>query len=150
MVFIGDFTLEDKIFPGSSGDSLLYTDTEVETLWETGYQVARHRPPGNPSQPPRLVGDGTNSTHVSKESSKATVSLDKKCTKCSPPTNVRQESEDKDRSGSKYRKANTKRTRRIVNLHASILDLQHGDPPPCGARWSPTWRILPRLSRPPS
>ena len=36
---------------------------------------------------------------------KATGSLDKKSTKCSPPTKVHQESEDKDRSGSKYRES---------------------------------------------
>ena len=41
MVSIGDFTLEDKIFPGSPGDSLLYTDTEVVKLQEriSGCQV---------------------------------------------------------------------------------------------------------------
>ena len=42
MVSVRDFMLEDKIFPGSPGKSLLYTDTEVEKLREKGYQVVRH------------------------------------------------------------------------------------------------------------
>ena len=32
MVSVGDFTLEDNIFPGTPGDSLLYTSKELDKL----------------------------------------------------------------------------------------------------------------------
>ena len=40
MVSVGDFTLKDNIFPGSPGDSLLYTNAELDKLQSKGYQVA--------------------------------------------------------------------------------------------------------------
>ena len=37
MVSVGDFTLEDNIFPRTPGDSLLYTSKELDKLQRKGY-----------------------------------------------------------------------------------------------------------------
>ena len=107
MVLVGDFTLEDNIFPGTPGDSLLYTSKELDKLQRKGYQVAKHWLPALPaetSQPPRHSGEGNNSTHKGREPAKVAGSPDNKssCTQHSPPTKVCQESHNKDCSASKY------------------------------------------------
>ena len=108
MVSVGDFALEDNIFPGSPGDSLLYTHDELDKLQKKGYQVAKHRPPAPPakiSQPPWCSGEGHSSTCEGGESAKVAGPLDKKSshTKCSPSTKVCQEAHDIDSSTSKHR-----------------------------------------------
>ena len=40
MVLVGDFSLVDKIFPVSPGDSLLFNGEELTKLKRKGYQVS--------------------------------------------------------------------------------------------------------------
>ena len=44
LVPVGDFQLEDNIFPGTPGDSLLYTSEELTKLQKMRFQVAMHHP----------------------------------------------------------------------------------------------------------
>ena len=44
LVPVGDFQLEDNIFPGTPGDSLLYTSKELMKLQKMKFQVAMHHP----------------------------------------------------------------------------------------------------------
>ena len=107
MVLVGDFALEDNIFPRTPGDSLLYTSKELDKLQRKANQVAKHRlpaPPAGTSQPPQHSGKGNNFTRKGREPAKAAGSPDKmsSCTQCSPPTKVHQESHNKDYSVSKH------------------------------------------------
>ena len=147
MVSVGDFMLEDNIFPGSPGDSLLSTDTELDRLQRRGYQVAKHRPPAKASQPPQHAGEGNSSTCEGKELAKAASHPDKKssCTKCSPPTKVCQESHEKDHSASKHQEKSQKDKEDSKSLHKHVVQCR--DPPPCEQRRSLIWRILPRPSK---
>ena len=45
MEVVGDFALEDKIFPGIPGDSLLFDGTELMRLWQKNYSIPMHLPP---------------------------------------------------------------------------------------------------------
>ena len=151
MVLVGDFALEDNIFPGTPGDSLLYTSKELDKLRRKGYQVAKHRlpaPPAETSQPPRHSEEGNNSTHKGREPAKAVGSPDKKssCTQCSPPTKVCQESHNKDCNASKHWEI-PKRTRRTASPRASAWDLRCRDPSPREQRRSPIWIIPSDLQR---
>ena len=96
MVPVGDFQLKDKIFPGSLGDSLLYTHKELDKLQKEVYQVAKHQPPVTPaetSQPPHYTVEAKSSTSRDGEPPKSTGSPDKKSShaKHSPPTKAHQE-----------------------------------------------------------
>ena len=44
MEVVGDFTLEDKIFPGILGDSLLFDGAELMRLWQKNYSIPAHLP----------------------------------------------------------------------------------------------------------
>ena len=44
MKVVGDFTLEDKIFPGILGDSLLFDSAELMGLWQKNYSIPTHLP----------------------------------------------------------------------------------------------------------
>ena len=128
MVLVGDFALEDNIFPGTPGDSLLYTSKELDKLRRKGYQVAKHRLPALPaetSQPPQCSGEGNNSTHKGRELAKVADSPDKKssCPQCSPPTKVCQESHDKDRSTSKHQEKSQKDKEDSRSLHKHMGSL---------------------------
>ena len=45
MEAVGDFTIEDKIFPGIPWDSLLFEGTELLRLHQKNYSVLMHLPP---------------------------------------------------------------------------------------------------------
>ena len=45
MEAVGDFALEDKIFPGILGDSLLFDGTKLMRPWQKNYSVLTHLPP---------------------------------------------------------------------------------------------------------
>ena len=51
MVPMGDFSLKDKIFPGTPGNSLLFNGDELTKLWKKRYQVPtyREKPPASSS-----------------------------------------------------------------------------------------------------
>ena len=113
MVPVGDFALEDNIFPGSPGDSLLYTHEELDKLWKKEYRIAKYQPPALPtetSQPPRCSGEANSSTHEGREPAKTAGSPNKKssCSKHSPPTKVRHETCDKESSESKHQEKSQK------------------------------------------
>ena len=42
---VGNFALEDKIFPGIPGDSLLFDGAELMRLWQKNYSIPMHLPP---------------------------------------------------------------------------------------------------------
>ena len=150
MVLAGDFALEDNIFPGTPGDSLLYTSKELDKLQRKGYQVAKHRPPALPaetSQPPWHSGKGNNSTHKDREPAKVAGSPDKKssCTQCYHLPKYARSLMTRTALHPNTRK-NPKRTRRTASPHASVRDLRCRDPPPCKQRRSPIWRIPPTFN----
>ena len=43
LVLVGDFQLEDNIFPGTPGDSLLYNSEDLAKLHRLRFQVTTHR-----------------------------------------------------------------------------------------------------------
>ena len=113
MVSVGDLALEDNIFPGTPGDSLLYTSKKLDKLQRKGYQVAKNQLPALPAettQPPWHSGEGNNSAHKGRELTKVVGSPDKKssCTQHSLSTKVCQESHDKDRSTSRHQEKSQK------------------------------------------
>ena len=44
MEVVGDLALEDKIFPGIPGDSLLFDGTKLARLWQKNYSLPMHLP----------------------------------------------------------------------------------------------------------
>ena len=131
MVSVGDFALEDNIFPGTPGDSLLYTCKELDKLHRKGYQVAKHwllALPAETSQPPRHSGEGNNSACKGRELAKVAGSPDKMFshTQCSPPTKVCQESHDKERSTSKHQEKSRKDKEDSKSPHKCTGSLAQG------------------------
>ena len=70
MVMVGDFSLVDKIFLGSPGDSLLFNDEELTKLKRKGYLVPTFKEekpyPSSPKRkkqlPSHALGDASNSS----------------------------------------------------------------------------------------
>ena len=106
LVPVGDFQLEDNIFPETLGDSLLYTSEELMKLQKMKFQVTTHCPAqtlvvrheDETSQLSRSSGEAPSSTSKNGDLPKATSSLDRKslCHKCSPPLKECPGSCDKD------------------------------------------------------
>ena len=114
LVLVGDFQLEDNIFPGMPGYSLLYTNKELTKLQKIRFQVATHHPEqtlvvhheDETSQPSHSSGEVPSSTSKNGDPPKATGSPGRKSShhKCSPPLKECHGSCDKDlhSSSSKY------------------------------------------------
>ena len=106
LVPVGDFQLEDNIFPGTPSDSLLYTSEELTKLQKMKFQVTMHRPAqtlavhheDETSQLSQSSGEVPSSTSKNGDLPKATGSSDRKssCHKCSPPSKECHGSCDKD------------------------------------------------------
>ena len=120
MVLVGDFSLEDKIFLGMPGDSLLFNGDELTKLQKKRYQVPTYReekPPASRSQkekPPssHTLGDMPSSTSKEGEPPKSSgrsawassprVPTDSpsrkssRCSKCSPPSKELHDKHEKD------------------------------------------------------
>ena len=77
MASVRDFTLDDKLFPGSPGNSLLYNDKEIMELQRQGYQVSLHRAHEDDSTP--WHPDKTDPAFSDGDSSKTVGTLNRKC-----------------------------------------------------------------------
>ena len=106
LVPVGDFQLEDNIFPGTPGDSLLYTSKELMKLQKLRFQVTMHCPAqtlvvhheDETSQLSHSSGEVPSSTNKNGDPLKATGSLGRKSShhKHSPPLKEHHGSHDKD------------------------------------------------------
>ena len=79
-----EFTLDDKLFPRSPGDSLLYNDKEITELQRWGYQVSWHWANRNDSTPQHP--DKIDPAPSDGDSSKTMGSPKRKCAQCPPTT----------------------------------------------------------------
>ena len=68
MKAVGDFALEDKIFPGIPGDSLLFDDAKLMRLWQKNYSIRTHLPPISHTGHSSNVASGGTSSHSTFES----------------------------------------------------------------------------------
>ena len=106
LVPVGDFQLEDNIFPGTPSDSLLYTSKELMKLRKMRFQVTTHRPTqtlavrheDETSQLSHGSGEVPSSTSKNGDPPKATGSLGRKSSRCklSLPSKECHGSRDKD------------------------------------------------------
>ena len=106
LVPVGDFQLEDNIFPGTPHDSLLYTSKELTKLQKMKFQVTTHHPvqtlavhhKDETSQLSRSSGEVPSSTSNNGDLPKATGSpgRESSCHKHSPPLKEHHGSHDKD------------------------------------------------------
>ena len=95
LVPVGDFQLEDNIFPRTPGNSLLYTSKELMRLQRMRYQVTTHCPAqalvihheDETSQPSCSSGEAPSSTNNNGDPPQATGSPGRKSShdKCSLP-----------------------------------------------------------------
>ena len=99
MASVRDFTLDDQLFPGSPGDSLLYTDKEIAELWKWGYQVSHYRANEDDSAP--KCPDKIDPTPNDGDSSKTVGTPDRKHAQCPPSTLTWPGSEGNDHSKAK-------------------------------------------------
>ena len=126
LVLVGDFQLEDNIFPGMPGDSLLYNSDDLTKLHRLRFQVATHRMEQTSaiehkeekSQSSCGSGEMPSSTSKNRQPSKSrgkspwapspkttTDSPNRKslhCNKHSPPSKECHGSHNKDSHGSKH------------------------------------------------
>ena len=91
MVMVGDFSLVDKIFPGSPEDSLLFNGEELAKLKRKGYQVFKEEKP-YPSSPRRekqlsscALGDVLSSSSREGEPPKTSSNLPRASSPRAPP-----------------------------------------------------------------
>ena len=68
MEVVGDFTLEDKIFPGILGDSLLFDGAELMRLRQKNYSIPMHLPPVSHTGHSSNIASGGTSSHSTFES----------------------------------------------------------------------------------
>ena len=105
LVPVGDFQLEDNIFPGTPGDSLLYTSEELAMHCPVQALTVCHE--DETSQPSHSSGKAPSSTSKNGDLPKATGSPGRKssCHKCSLPLKEHHGSCNNDslRSSSKHR-----------------------------------------------
>ena len=95
LVPVGDFQLEDNVFPGTPSDSLLCTSEELMKLQKMKFQVTMHSPAqtlvvhheDETYQLSQSLGEVPSSTSKNGDLPKATGSLGRKSFhhKCSPP-----------------------------------------------------------------
>ena len=67
MEAVGDFALEDRIFPGILGDSLLFDSAELMRLWQKNYSVPMHLPPVSHTGHLSNIASGSTSSHSTLE-----------------------------------------------------------------------------------
>ena len=132
MASIGNFMVDNRLFPRSPGHSLLFTDKEVKKLQEKGYHVSRYQVPGH-------MGE-TNPSCGGKESAKATGTLDKKCSKHSSPTKACPESEDK---ASKHQKdkEDSKSPHKCTGSPTHRSSARRGEKEPCLEKPIQTFKV---------
>ena len=63
MEAVGDFTLEDKIFLGIPGDSLLFEGAKLMRLWQKNYSIPTHLPLISHTGDSSNVASGGTSSH---------------------------------------------------------------------------------------
>ena len=158
LVPVGDFQLEDNIFPGTPGDSLQNTSKELMKLQKMRFQVPMHRPAqtlavcheDETSQLSRSSGEVPSSTSKNGDPPKATASQ-----AGSPPTtstpHLERSTMDPVTKTHTVPHPNTginiTKTRKTASPHTNTQHLQSRGPP-CGQKRSPTSKNLPWSSTP--